>query len=182
MDLYLLIELAHVVAALLWVGGIAVLTLLVILMDRKGDDEATIGTLALMGFAGRHVFGRAMHATLGSGLVLAWLGGWGPEPWVILSAILAAAGVIYVKRVMSPAAGAIMARRAGGDLRGAAILARRQLRRIGTDLSLKAAVISLMVLKPGLADAHLLVPGGFIAVGTVLHLTLSARHPAPQPA
>ena len=182
MDPYLLLKLAHVVAALLWVGGVAILALLVIVVDRKGDDAATLGALALLGLAGRHVFGRAMAATLGSGLVLAWLGGWALSPWVVLSALLAVASVLYVKRVMAPASGAIMARRAGGDIPGAAALARRQLRRIGTDLSLKAAIIALMILKPGLPEPLLLVPAAFLSLGAVLHLSLTARHPAPQTA
>ena len=182
MDPYLLLKLVHVVAACLWVGGVATLAVLVALTDRKGDDAATLGALSLLGLAGRHVFSRASHATLGTGLVLAWLGGWGLAPWVVLSALLAAANMVYVKRVLAPSAGRIMATRAQGDLAGAAALARRHLRRIGTNLCGKLAVASSMVLKPALADPLMLVPAALLLLGLALHLQAPARVLSAQPA
>lgn len=182
MDPYLLLKLVHVVAACLWLGGVTVLALLVAITDRKGDDAATLGTLALLGLAGRHVFSRVSHLTLGTGLVLAWLGGWGLAPWVVLSALLAALNMAYLKRVLGPGGGRIMATRAKGDLAGAAVLARLQLRRIGTDLCGKLATVALMVLKPGLADPLVLVPAALLLLGAALHFHAPARGPAAQPA
>lgn len=182
MDLVLLLKLAHVVAALLWVGGVAILALLVVLTDRRGDDAATLGTLGLLGLAGRHVFARAMPATLLTGAVLAWLGGWGASPWVLLSAALAGANFAYLKLAMAPATGRILAARGAGDLAGAATLARAQLRRIGADLCLKTAIVVLMVLKPGWADPLLALPAAALLAGLALHLSATARAPAAQPA
>lgn len=180
MDLILLLKLVHVVTASLWLGGVAILALLVLLTDRKGDDAATLGALSLMGLAGRYVFSRVSHLTLGTGLVLAWLAGWGFAPWVVLSALLAGAGMAYVKRVLGPGAGGIVAARGQGDLAGAAALARRQLRRIGTDLCLKLAIVALMVLKPGLMDPLMLLPAALLSLGAALHLHAPARAPAAQ--
>ena len=182
MDLLLLLKLVHVVAACLWVGGSATLALLVLLTDRKGDDAAPLGTLSLMGLAGRHVFSRVSHVTLGPGVILAWLGGWGLAPWVVLSVVVAGANMAYLKRVLAPGAGRIMAARGQGDLAGAAALARRQLRRIGTNLSTKATIVVLMVLKPGLMDPLMLLPAALLCLGAALHFHVPSRTPAAQPA
>ena len=182
MDLLLLLKLVHVAAALVWVGGLATLSLLVVLTDRKGDDAATLGALALLGLAGRIAFSRVAPLTLGTGLLLAWLAGWGLAPWVVLSATLALAGHLYLKRVVFPGGAAVAARRAGGDVAGAAVLARRQLRRLGADLAIKFAIVAVMVLKPGLGDPFLLVPAAILALGAALHLRTPDALRAPQPA
>ena len=182
MDPYLLLKLVHVLAATLWTGGVGALALLVLLTDLRRDDAATLKALALLGLAGRHVFSRASHATLGTGVLLAWLGGWGLAPWVVLSVLLAALNVAYLRTVLAPSGARIVALRVGGDLVGAAVLARRQLRRVGTNLCGKLAIIALMILKPGLVDPLLLVPVALLLLGAALHVTAPSRAPALQPA
>lgn len=182
MDLVLLLKLVHVASALVWVGGVAILATLVVLTDRKGDDAATLGAMGLMGLAGQKVFSRAAPLTLGTGLLLAWLGGWGFAPWVVLSAALAAAGHLYLKAVIFPGGAAVRAAAVAGQTSLAASLARRQLRRLGADLSIKAAIIATMVLKPGLAPVDLLVPALLLALAAGLHLRTLALAPTAQPA
>lgn len=182
MDLYLLFKLVHVVAACLWLGGVAILALLVLLVDLRRDDAATLGALSLLGLAGRHVFSRVAPLTLATGAALAWIGGWGLAPWVVLSAVLAALNHLYLKRIVFPGSAAIAARRAGGDIAGAAILARRQLRRMGADISVKLAIVGLMAMKPGLADPLLLAPAAFLLAAAALHLRAPTAVPTAQPA
>lgn len=182
MDLYLLLKLVHVVAACLWLGGVTILALLVLVVDLRRNDAATLGALSLLGLAGPQVFARVAPLTLATGAVLAWMGGWGLAPWLVLSVALAGFNQLYLTRVLFPAGGAVAARRAGGDHAGAAILARRQLRRLGADASIKLAILALMAMKPGLADPLLLVPVAILLGGVALHLRAPSVATAAQPA
>ena len=64
---------------------------------------------------------------------------------------------------------------------GAVALGRRVLRLVALDLGAQWAIIALMVMRPGWADASLAVPAGLVFAGVVVALRRPAA-PAAQAA
>lgn len=175
MDLYLLLKLVHVGLAILWVGGVSILTLLVVTLLRRGDDTATMTGISYVALLGNRVFAPVGALTILSGLTLGWLGGWFWAAWTVL-AILVVAGAFALGALhLGPTSERAARTFEGGDLPGAMILGRKVLRLIALDLSGQWAIIALMVLKPAWTDPALAIPAALLATGALLAL----RQPSP---
>jgi uncharacterized membrane protein len=181
MDLFLLLKLVHVLLAILWVGGAAVLTFVIMVVDRDRNDEATLSAVSHMALAGQRIFGPGSMLTILTGLALAWMGGYGFAAWTVLSAAIVAVTTTLGLTVLGPTSGKCVALWKQGDTAGAARLGRKVMHVVKADLLAQFAIIALMVLKPGWTDPLLLVPAALVA----LALALGLRAPAPvaaQPA
>ena len=183
MDFILLLKLVHVLGAIVWVGGASVLTLLVVLLDRKGDDQATLTGVSHVATLGNRVFAPVGMLTLLTGLTLAWLGGWGFAAWTVLAAAIAASTFLLGALVLGPASErTVKTWKEAGDSAAAIAIGRRVLRLVMLDLGGQFAIISLMVLKPGWTDPHLIVPALVLALGVWGFVRGTAPRHAAQPA
>lgn len=183
LELSLLLKLVHVVGAILWVGGMTVMTVVILQFDRKGDDKALLTALSHMGLAAQRVFMPLSHVVLVSGALLAWVAGWGLSAWVVLAALLVAVFAPFGILVMGPVFGRAIGLWEGkGDIAGAAPVARKALRLAKVDLAGQFAIVSLMVLKPGWTDPLLLVPALVLALGALAYHRGAAAPAAAQPA
>lgn len=183
MDLYLLLKLVHILGAIVWVGGASVLTLLVMLLDRKGDDLATLTSLDYIGTLGSRVFAPVGLLTILTGLTLGWLGGWGFAAWTVLAALTVACTFLLGALVLGPASErTVRIWKQEGDLAAAMALGRRALRLTKLDLGAQFAIIALMVLKPGWTDPLLIVPAAILGLGVLAYALGAPRRPVAQPA
>ncbi len=168
MELLLLLKLAHVVGAILWVGGASILTLLVVILDRRGDDAATMAGVSHVALLGNRVFAPLGLLVIASGLLLAWLAGWGFAAWTVLATAIVVGTFLLGALVLGPSCErAVRTWEATGDAAGAVVLGRQVLRLVKLDLGAQFAIIGLMVLKPGWTDPLLLVPALLLAAGAL---------------
>ncbi len=135
MDLYLLLKLVHVVGAILWVGGASILTLLCAILDRRGDDAATLTGVTYVALLGNRVFAPLGLGVILTGLVLAWLGGYGFAAWTVLAVLIVAVTFTLGAAVLGPTCERTVKLWAETGDAGAAIgLGRRVLRLVKLDL------------------------------------------------
>jgi uncharacterized membrane protein len=184
METLLLLKLVHVVGAILWVGGASILTLLVLILDRRGDDAATMTGVSYVALLGNRVFAPLGLLVIATGLLLAWLAGWGLAAWTVLATVIVAATFLLGALVLGPSCErAVRTWEATGDATGSIPLGRRVLRLVKLDLGGQFAIISLMVLKPGWSDPLLLVPAAILVVGALAFWRgAPPSTPAAQPA
>lgn len=183
MDPYLVLKLVHVAAAVAWVGGASVLTLLVAILLGRGDDEATMTGVSHVALLGNRVFAPLGLVAIATGLGLGWLGGWLWEAWTVLAVAIVACTFTLGATVLGPSCEAAVRTWRDGDLSAAVALGRRTLRLVALDLGAQWGIIALMVLKPGWADPSLAVPAALILAGVVVALRRPAAAPAaPQAA
>jgi hypothetical protein len=165
MDLYSLLTLVHVGAAIFWVGGASVLTLLVVILLNRGDDQATMTGVSYVALLGNRVFAPTGMLAIASGLGLAWLGGWFPQAWTLIAVAIVACTFVLGAAVLGPTCERATRVWQDGDLPAAMVLGRRVLRLVALDLGAQWAIISLMVMKPGWTDASLAVPATLMLLG-----------------
>ncbi len=171
MDLYLLLKFVHVVGAILWVGGASILTLLVVILDRRGDDRATLTGVSYVALLGNKVFAPLGMLVILLGLILAWLGGYGFAAWTVLSAVIVACTFLLGAMVLGPTCErTVRIWEDTGDAPLCIGMGRRVLRLVKLDLGGQFAIIALMVLKPGWTDLLLVVPALILGVGVVAYL------------
>jgi uncharacterized membrane protein len=182
MDLYALLKLVHIAAAITWVGGATLMTVLLLALMRR-DDEDTLRFLSYTSLLGNRFFVPVALITIIVGLVLAWLGGWGLAAWTVLAAGTVAVTFTLGGAVLSPAADRCLALWRAGDTPAAMELGRRVIRLTKFDLAAQWAIIALMVLKPGWTDPLLLVPAGLVLLGVALALRpVAGPRPTARPA
>ena len=102
MDPYLILKFVHVAMAILWVGGASILTLLVVILLSRGDDEATMTGVSYVALLGNRVFAPVGLATIASGLTLGWLGGWFWPAWTVLAIAIVACTFVLGAAVLGP--------------------------------------------------------------------------------
>jgi uncharacterized membrane protein len=183
MDIYLLLKLVHILGAIIWVGGASVLALLVVILDRRGDDEATMTGVSYVALLGNRVFAPLGLLTILTGLVLAWLGDWGFAAWTVLAAAIVLCTFLLGAMVLGPTCErAVRTWTETGDIAQSIAMGRRVLRLVKLDLAGQFAIISLMVLKPSWTDPHLAAPAVILALGLAAFLKPAARATTAQPA
>lgn len=168
MDLYLLLKLVHILGAILWVGGATIMAILALILDRRGDEAALLGAMDSFGLLGNRVFLPLSLLVIATGLVMAWLGGWGFAAWTVLAFVTVVCTAVLGATVLGPTLERAIALRKAGDEAGAVALGRWTLRLVKLDLGGQFAIIALMVVKPGWADPALLVPAAILALGVLL--------------
>ncbi len=183
MDLYLLLKLVHVVGAIVWVGGASILTLLCVLLDRRGDDHATLTGVSYVALLGNRVFAPLGLGVIVTGLVLAWLAGTGFAAWTVLAVVIVAGTFTLGALVLGPTCERTVKLWAEtGDTASAIGLGRRVLRLVKLDLGGQFAIIALMVLKPGWTDPLLVVPAAILALGGLAYALDGSARATVQPA
>jgi hypothetical protein len=118
-----------------------------------------------------------------TGLVLAWLGGYGFAAWTVLAVLIVAVTFTLGAAVLGPTCERTVKLWAEtGDTAAAIGLGRRVLRLVKLDLGGQFAIIALMVLKPGWTDPLLLVPAALLALGGLLYALDGSARADAQPA
>jgi uncharacterized membrane protein len=172
MDWYALTKLAHVVTAIVWVGGGFMLVLSGILAERADDRAAMVANLRNTAKLGNLVFMPASLLTLVFGLVLCWFWAGFSDAWIIVGLAGYASAFAVGAGFMKPTSDRLMAAIAAGGLDDAAMVTGRRMLQIARfDYTVMLVVIAAMVLKPGLDDIAVLVAMAALAVaGAVLFL------------
>ena len=146
MEPFLALDLVHVLAALVWLSGGAVLAL--ILLTAHRDRSARQRALPEIALIGRRVLQPAAAITLATGLLLAaGPTGVASEAWLILGAALVLLSLAAHPVLLAPALAQ------AEDSPEAAV---RALGLAGLDLAAQAAVVVLIVLRPGWTEAFIL--------------------------
>jgi uncharacterized membrane protein len=150
--LYEWLVLAHVLAAMVWLGGLFALTALAWRVLAARDDAATLGLAASLGTIGPLVFAPAVVVLFGAGIGMvadspAWTFG---QTWVRLA--LAVFAAVFVLGAVFQSRAGIRAGRAAAA--GDAATAGHELRRWALGnvavLALLLLAVCDMVFKPGL--------------------------------
>ena len=175
MDAYSLLKLAHVALAMVWVGGASVLTLVVVVLMRKGDDEGTLAATSYLALLGMKVFAPVGGATILSGVVLGWMGGWFWQAWTVLALAIVAGTFALGAAYLGPSTDRVVALWRGGDTPGAMAVSRRVMGVVSLDLGAQWTIISLMVLRPGWTDPSLIVALVPLALGAALAARRAAQ-------
>lgn len=176
MDYLSLLKFAHVIAAVLWVGGGFTIILASTLLARRSPAEAQLAVVRAATLLAPRLFIPASVFTLASGVALLFLAGWGWQPFTTLGL----AGVLFTSTfgatVLGPSCEAALKT---ADTRGAeaAIPALRRVRRLAVmDYAVQFAIVFLMVVKPGWQDIAIFA--GLAAVIAVA--SLAALRPMPR--
>lgn len=174
MDFYTIFKFLHVLAAMAWFGGGAVMLLQAILAMRQGSDEGLMRVTGSMGSLAMLWFLPASGLTLLFGLVTVLLGNLWGEAWVILGLLGALASFVvghFFLRPMGEQAGKLIA---DGKVAEAAVFGSRMIRIAMVDYASIIAIVALMVLKPSWTDilALLVIYGG---LGVAAFLILGGR-------
>jgi len=178
MDVFLVLKYAHVVSAILWLGGGFALLLACGMMAGRARAADQLSVVRVVALLGPRLFMPASIATLATGVALTVTAGWGWQPFTILGLAGIAFTALFGALVLGPAAERAV-RRADAEGPVAALAdARRLIRLARFDYAVQFAIVFLMVVKPGWSEM-----ATFAAIGGVLALAaLASFRPAPQPA
>ncbi|TNC50173.1 hypothetical protein FHG66_09460 [Rubellimicrobium rubrum] len=152
MDLMIALEFAGIVAALAWMGAAAVLGLILLSADRDGDDDAVLRAAAESALISRRGIRPAMSVTLLALVVLAGIGGFVSEAWVLLSGGLSLTAWVVARRSAEPACDKAIQMPHGA----APFQARQALRLLRGSLMLQLGALAALILTPGWSEAALL--------------------------
>jgi uncharacterized membrane protein len=150
--LYEWLMLVHVLAAMVWLGGLVSLTVLAWGILRSGDGGAAVRFASLLGTVGPRVFAPAVVVVIGCGIGMvvdspAWSFG---QTWVRLALALFSA-VFFVGVALQSRAGIGAGRAAAaGDVDGAVRHVRRWSRGNVLVLAILLLITWDMIFKPGL--------------------------------
>jgi uncharacterized membrane protein len=162
MDLSILLKFVHVTAAVLWVGGGFAIILVGLVMAGRATAETQIAlTRATMLLAPR-LFVPVSLITLGTGVALLFVAGWGWQPFTVLglAGILFTAG--FGMFYLGPSCDRALKIEATEGAAAALPLLRRVQRLALMDYTVQFAIVFLMVVKPSWDDFA--VFGGLAAV------------------
>jgi uncharacterized membrane protein len=183
MDLYSILKLLHVIAALAWVGGgLTMLAQAIFAVRDKGEAE-TIRSIEAQGALAKRWFIPASLLTVIFGVALAFVGGLWDQLWIILGLIGFAATFITGIAVFEPTAKSMNVLMSEGREDEAVMLGRRMLRIAKFDYTVMMLVIADMVLKPTWTDYPLLaVMAAVLIAGAAIFLFGFGRRPQAQAA
>lgn len=177
MDWYTLIKFLHVLAAILWIGGVFAMLMIAMLAVRSRDDAQLVRTVAQMGWLAERIFVPGSIATAVLGAIVATLGNMWGDLWVILAlvgvAITMALGILVlsprVKRVASAAA----------VTPETIAISKQTVTLVKFDCAVLFVVVADMVLKPQVGDWTAVTIMGLVVVAAAgLWLTPGLRKTA----
>lgn len=176
MELYALVKFFHVVSAIVWVGGGAVLALLGFFALRARDEAALFTAARQMSFVGPRVFLPASLSTLSLGLGMVWVGGLAWEAWLVLGLAGTVATALFGQFVLKPRGERVAKLLAEPAKRRDAIRQTEALFRLArVDYGVLFAVIAVMVLKPGWSDPGALLLAAALPVAGLLASLRTSR-------
>lgn len=169
MDVYSFFKFLHILSAMAWFGGGAVMLFMATIAMRKHDDAELMAIAGKLGWLGMVWFIPASGATLLFGIVTTALGGLWGEAWVVLGLAAALASFVtghFFLRPMGMKAGQFMAE---GQVAEAAQVGRKLISVAQFDYCVIIAIVALMVLKPVWSDIlPLAIIAALLAVAAVL--------------
>ncbi len=171
MDLYTLLKLLHVVAAIVWVGGGLSIMVAATLAHLRHDDEGMLRVFSTVPELGRLWFMPASMLTLLSGIAVTTVGGLWSQLWIVLALGGIAATILTGILVFEPMGKQIGAFLAEGRTADAVAVARRIMRIARFDYALMFVIVADMVLKPGYGDWIALgALGAIVAIAAIAFL------------
>lgn len=178
MDFATTLKFAHVLAAVLWVGGGFSAIFASIVLSGRSTADTQLAIIRATVLLAPRLFIPASVFTLASGVALLFLAGWGWQPFTVLGL----AGVIFTASFGTFVLGPTCERALKlADTQGAeaALPGLRRLQRLAMmDYAIQFAIVFLMVVKPGWQDFSIFV--GLAAV--VILAVLAALRPLPSAA
>lgn len=157
MEFYHLFLFAHVVSAVLWLGGSAALMFLAWRADREGDAGGLLATLRMVGVMAPRVFVPGSTLVLLTGLAMVWTGSLAWEAWIVLALTGIALTIGIGAGFLGPLSGKAAEAEAAGRMSEAVALGQRVVRLAKVDLVMLFGIVWLMVMKPGWGDVWMLV-------------------------
>ncbi|MEZ5782764.1 MAG: DUF2269 family protein [Rhizobiaceae bacterium] len=182
MDWYALIKLAHIICAVVWVGGGFALMLAAIRADNAGDIAGTLQVMRTIGQLGNRLFMPTSMLTLLFGLIMCWFWVGFGDLWIVLALIGFAVSAGIGSAVFKPTADRMNASIAKDGVTPAVMDEGRKILRIARlDYTIMLLVVVDMVLKPTGDDFALLAVMGLLLVaGIVAAFGTGARSAAAQ--
>jgi uncharacterized membrane protein len=183
MDLYSILKLLHVIAALAWVGGgLTMLAQSIFTIRDKGEVE-TIQAIGSIGSMAKRWFIPASLATVVFGVAMAFVGGLWGELWIILGLAGFAATFLTGMLGLEPMSKTMSVLMSQGREAEAVMVGRKLLRISKFDYTVMMVVIADMVLKPTWTDYPLLaVMAAVLIAGAAVFLAGFGRRPQAQAA
>lgn len=180
MDWYSIFKFLHVSAAILWVGGGAVLVFTGIVAGRQKDMAQQLAVIGQVGMLSNIWFIPASLATVILGIIVATIGELWDSAWVVLGLVGFAATFCTGNFVLKPTAERVVALSKEGKMDAAGAEGQRILAVSKFDYVMLFTVIADMVLKPAWSDLVLLaIMAVVIVVGAGLFLLPAlGRRPA----
>lgn len=176
MELYHLFLFAHVVCAVLWLGGSAALMFLAWRADRAGDAAGLLSTLRSVTVLAPRVFVPGSALVLVTGLLMVWTGSLAWEAWIVLALVGIALTIGIGAGFLGPLSGKAAEAEAAGRVAEAVALGQRVVRLAKVDLVMLFGIVWLMVMKPGWGDLWMLaVPAVVIILAAVLAVVPGGR-------
>lgn len=169
MDIYTLLKFAHVLSAVIWLGGGFTMALLAHQFARRPDPTELLGVIRLTAHLGPRLFLPLSVLTLLTGLGATVVGGFGWPAWVVLGLVgIALTSVLGAVKLGPTSERAVSL----ADTKGITA-ARREMQKLlplaRIDFALHFAIVFLMVVKPGWQDIPLLA-----GIGTIVALAVLA--------
>ena len=152
MDFASLLKFAHVLAAVLWVGGGFTIIIAGIVLAGRSTAQTQLAIVQAVTLLAPRLFVPASIFTLASGVILLFVAGWGWQPFTVLGL----AGVIFTSGFGAMILGPSCERALKlADTHGAeaAIPSLRRVQRLAMmDYAVQFAIVFLMVVKPTWSD------------------------------
>jgi uncharacterized membrane protein len=178
MDFATTLKFAHVLAAVLWVGGGFTTIVSSIVLAGRSPAETQLAIVRATVLLAPRLFIPASIFTLASGVTLLFVAGWGWQPFTVLGL----AGVLFTATFGALVLGPSCERALKlADTHGAeaAIPSLRRVQRLAMmDYAIQFAIVFLMVVKPSWSDFA--VFGGIASV--IALAALAALRPVPHTA
>ena len=176
MDFATTLKFAHVLAAVLWVGGGFTTIIAGIILAGRSTAQTQLAIVQAVVLLAPRLFIPASIFTLASGVTLLFAAGWGWQPFTVLGL----AGVVFTAgfgaTVLGPSCERALklAETHGAE---AAIAPLRRVQRLAMmDYAIQFAIVFLMVVKPSWSDFAV-----FGGIGSIIVLAaLAALRPIPR--
>jgi uncharacterized membrane protein len=176
MDLISLLKFAHVIAAVLWVGGGFTMILAGVVLAGRSPAETQLAVVRATVLLAPRLFVPLSVFTLASGVALLFAAGWGWQPFTVLGlgGVLFTAG--FGALVLGPTCEKAVQIEATNGAAAALPTLRRLQRLAAMDYAVQFAIVFLMVVKPGWQDIAIF--GGLSAI--ILLAAVAALRPMPR--
>jgi uncharacterized membrane protein len=176
MDFATLLKFAHVLAAILWVGGGFAIIIAGIVVAGRSTAQTQLAIVQAVVLLAPRLFIPASIFTLASGVILLFVAGWGWQPFTVLGL----GGVLFTASfgavILGPACQKALKMADDWGAVSALPMLRRVQRLALMDYAVQFAIVFLMVAKPSWSDFAV-----FGGVGSIIVLAaLAALRPLPR--
>lgn len=181
MDWYSITKFAHIVSAVVWVGGGFALMLLALRAERANNIEGMLQSMRATGELGNRLFAPMSLLTLAFGLVMCWFWVGFTDLWILIGLAGYFATFTIGMTIFKPTADRMAQMIAEQGVTPEVLAIRRRVLRIARlDYSLMLVIIADMVLKPTAQDVAILAGMAVVlAAGIALALGAGAREFRP---